>query len=102
VKKWGLTLLFIGIFSFILPLLGLQFRILNILGGRQEGSFIFIGAGVILYLASLRKGRRPPERETFPQPPLKRAEGKGKRCPVQPAEGRIRRGICSAVRAGFR
>ena len=76
-KKWGLTLLFIGIFSFILPLLGLQFRILNIFGGRQEGSFIFIGAGVILYLASLRKGRRPPEREPSPQPPLKRAEGEG-------------------------
>ena len=54
-KKWGLTLLFIGIFSFILPFLGLQFQVMNIFGGRKEVSLLFIGAGVIRYLASLSK-----------------------------------------------
>ena len=79
-KRWGLTLLFIGIFSFILPFLGLQFQVMNIFGGRKEVSLLFIGAGVIRYLASLSKGRRPPEREIPPQPPLKQAEGEEVSC----------------------
>jgi hypothetical protein len=28
-KQWGVTLIFIGLGSFVLPMIGLQFRLLN-------------------------------------------------------------------------
>ena len=53
-RKWGLALLVIGISSLILPLLGLQLRIMNLFSGGKEVSLLLIGIGAVLYLVSDR------------------------------------------------
>jgi RNA polymerase subunit RPABC4/transcription elongation factor Spt4 len=81
-RKWGLTLLFIGTVSFVLPLIGLQLRIMNIFGGRKEVSLLLIGAGAILFLASLAKSRRTPPGESSPMPRMERPETQESSCPA--------------------
>jgi hypothetical protein len=61
--SFGVLLLILGIGSFILPLLGLQFRILSIFGPNQE--IVAIGmavVGAVLVVLGLSRGRqRAPE-----------------------------------------
>ena len=59
VRGWGITLLILGIGSFILPLLGLQFRLLNLFGDATP----VLGAGLavlgaVLVGLSFRSGGR--------------------------------------------
>ena len=56
-RGWGITLLILGIGSFILPLIGLQFRLLNLFGAATS----IIGAvlaliGAVLVILSFRRG----------------------------------------------
>jgi hypothetical protein len=54
-RGWGITLLILGIGSFILPLMGLQFRLLNLFG--EATPFLGAGlavAGAVLLVLSLR------------------------------------------------
>ncbi len=49
-KQWGATLIFFGIGSFVLPLVGMQFRIFNLFGAAQPivaGGAIVVG-GILL------------------------------------------------------
>ncbi len=58
-RGWGVTLIVIGLGSYVLPLLGLQFRLINLFG---EGSgLIFAGFGVILFvIGSIRESAASP------------------------------------------
>jgi hypothetical protein len=48
-KEWGVTLIFIGLGSFLLPMIGLQFRLLNLFGGSPAaGMFVAAAGGVLL------------------------------------------------------
>ena len=56
-RGWGITLLILGIGSFILPLMNLQFRLLNVFGEATP----FLGAGLavvgaVLLVLSFRSG----------------------------------------------
>ncbi|MBM4069916.1 MAG: hypothetical protein FJ271_13335 [Planctomycetes bacterium] len=59
-RGWGITLLVLGVGSFILPLMGLQFRLLNLFGQATP----FLGGGLavlgaVLVVVSLRPGGTP-------------------------------------------
>ena len=101
-RKWGLTLLVIGIASLILPLLGLQLRIFNLFGGRKEVSLVAIGIGAVLYLASRSRDRRPAEKKAPAPSPVKRTETQESTCAacgVKNAPGDRFCGACGAVLA---
>jgi hypothetical protein len=55
--SWGGTLLILGVGSFILPLVGLQFRLLSLLGDSTPilGAMLAVAGGVLLAL-SYRSG----------------------------------------------
>jgi hypothetical protein len=58
--QWGVILLFLGIGSFILPLIGMQFRLLNIFGDDPAASaIVFIIAGAILVAIGKARQRGP-------------------------------------------
>jgi len=60
-KEWGVTLIFIGLGSFVLPMIGLQFRLLNLLGGSPAAAmFVAAVGGVLLALGFMK------ERGQFP------------------------------------
>jgi hypothetical protein len=55
-KSWGVWLLILGIGSFILPVFGLQFALLNIFGESQVLAAIgMIIVGVVLLVVSSRQ-----------------------------------------------
>jgi hypothetical protein len=54
--QWGATLVVLGIGSFVLPMVGMQFRIFDLLAPAQPGAGIGCAVvGAILLLVSLRK-----------------------------------------------
>jgi len=63
-KKWGSTLLVIGLLSFVLPIFGIQFRIINIFGDAQPIVSLFAaGLGLILILLGSFKKAKPSAEE---------------------------------------
>ena len=55
-KQWGVTLIFIGLGSFVLPMIGLQFRLLNLFGGSPAaGMFVAAVGGVLLAVGFMRE-----------------------------------------------
>jgi len=60
---WGVTILIIGIGSFLLPMMGMQFRIMAIFGegNEQMGGVILAVIGVILIVIGALKGRKSGE-----------------------------------------
>lgn len=55
-RGWGITLLILGIGSFVLPLMGLQFRLLNLFGAATPVlGAVLAAVGVVLVILSLRK-----------------------------------------------
>jgi hypothetical protein len=60
--RWGAILLFIGVGSFFLPLIGMQFQLLNLFGeGSQQPVAIIMAivGGILLFLARPRSGTAP-------------------------------------------
>ncbi len=56
-KQWGVTLIFIGLGSFVLPMIGLQFRLLNLLGGKPAAGIFIAAVGGVLLALSFMKDR---------------------------------------------
>jgi hypothetical protein len=55
-KQWGATLIFIGLGSFVLPMIGLQFRLLNLFGGSPAaGMFVAAVGGVLLAVGFMKE-----------------------------------------------
>ena len=54
-KTWGATLIVVGLGSFILPMIGLQFRLLNLFGGSPVAGLIVAGAGGFLFFLGSKK-----------------------------------------------
>jgi len=55
-KQWGVTLIFIGLGSFVLPMIGLQFRLLNLFGGSPAaGMFVAAVGGVLLAVGFMKE-----------------------------------------------
>ena len=56
-KSWGVMMMFLGAGSFLLPLIGLQFRILSIFGKSQwiVGLFLIVIGGLLLFVPSGNK-----------------------------------------------
>lgn len=51
-RGWGITFVIFGIGSFILPLMGLQFKLLSLFGEYQSiagVALLIIGIGMIIY-----------------------------------------------------
>ena len=100
-KQWGATLMFIGGVSFILPMIGFQFRLLNLFGGGPGGGiFIAIVGGVLFAIGSMKEkaqsspgpkpatsGQRPPV--TPPSQPVPQPK-------TQPKKNTIRCSGCGA------
>jgi hypothetical protein len=56
IRQWALTLMVLGLGSLILPLVGVQFQIFNLLQGAQPAAGITCaGLGALLFLLSLLK-----------------------------------------------
>ncbi len=75
-KRWGLLLVVIGVGSFILPMFGMQFRLVNLAGGDPSASgVLFIIAGAVLYLIgqALESRVRPTPRASAGVPPAQAA-----------------------------
>ena len=56
-KRWGALLIVIGIGSFILPAIGMQFQLINAFGGDSSSSgvlFIIVGA-VLFFIGQARE-----------------------------------------------
>ena len=71
-KRWGVLLIVIGIGSFILPAIGMQFRLINLAGGDPSTSgVLFIAAGAVLYFIgqALESRARPTPRPSAGVPP---------------------------------
>jgi len=64
-KQWGLYLIVIGLGSFVLPLLGLQFGLINIFGEENQtlAALGITGLGAILYVVGSIQERVAPGRE---------------------------------------
>jgi hypothetical protein len=59
-RKWGLSLLVLGAFSFILPMFGMQFRLLALFGGAQPiVAVIFMIVGVLMFMMSRDSATSP-------------------------------------------
>jgi hypothetical protein len=56
-KEWGITLIFIGLGSFVLPMIGLQFRLLNLFGGSPAAGVLVAAIGGILFAVGFMKER---------------------------------------------
>ena len=64
----------IGALSFILPRVGIQFRLISLFGNRQtEAAIAFVVIGAIMLVASMRRGKSPadPARPPAPAVPVK-------------------------------
>jgi hypothetical protein len=74
-KRWGLLLIVIGIGSFVLPAIGMQFRLINLAGGDPSTSgVLFIVAGAVLYLIGQAvEGRARPTLRPQGAPPAQAA-----------------------------
>ena len=59
-KRWGLLLIVIGLGSFILPRIGMQFRLINLTGGDpRESGVLFIIVGAVLFVIGQALESRP-------------------------------------------
>jgi hypothetical protein len=61
-KRWGALLIVMGILSFILPAIGMQFRLINLAGGDPSSSgvlFIIVG-GVLFFIGQARERMASP------------------------------------------
>lgn len=68
-SKLGATLLTMGILAFVLPLMGMQFQLLNLFGDSMGVRLGLIGVGVLLLL--LGRSEEEPETAASPgQPPM--------------------------------
>jgi uncharacterized membrane protein YgdD (TMEM256/DUF423 family) len=58
-RSWGIYLLIFGIGSFLLPLMGLQFKLLSLLGNSTPivGGVLTVAGIVLLVLSSLSPKR---------------------------------------------
>jgi uncharacterized membrane protein YgdD (TMEM256/DUF423 family) len=58
-RSWGIYLLIFGIGSFLLPMMGLQFKLLSLLGNSTPivGGVLTVAGVVLLVLASLSPKR---------------------------------------------
>ena len=56
-KGWGITFLLLGIGSFVLPMMNLQFSLISIFGEGNEAitGGVFIAIGIILFLVGARR-----------------------------------------------
>lgn len=73
-KRWGVTLLVLGVGSFILPLLGMQFRILNVFGDAQPivGIGMAVLGGALLLIGLVTGNSAPALNTTRPNLPVNR------------------------------
>jgi DNA-directed RNA polymerase subunit RPC12/RpoP len=82
-KKWGLSLLLLGLLSFILPIFGFQFRIFNIFeGGHEKFALLLAGIGIILIFIGLIKRRGVTEEGLASPPSEQPVEVRGLSCPA--------------------
>ena len=62
-RRWGTTFLVLGIGSFVLPLMGLQFALLNLFGeARPYAAGAMIVAGAVMLVQSSRAQKAAPLR----------------------------------------
>jgi hypothetical protein len=81
--RWGVILLFLGIGSFILPLIGMQFRLINIFGDDPATSaIVFIIAGAVL--VAIGKARERGPRAAAPSPAAPQAPAVPQNPPPRP------------------
>ena len=52
-KQWKVTLIFIGRASYILPMAGLQFRLLNLPGSNPAAGIFVAAVGGVLFILGL-------------------------------------------------
>jgi hypothetical protein len=73
-KRWGALLIVIGVGSFVLPAIGMQFRLINVFGGDPSSSgTLFIIAGAVLFFIgqALESRARPTPRASTGVPPAR-------------------------------
>ena len=68
-KYRGVTLMFIGLGGFILPIFGIQFRVLNPSDQGPTGKLVVAGIGLVLFVIGSKKDHAASD----PQPPTKAA-----------------------------
>jgi uncharacterized OB-fold protein len=102
-KEWGVTLIFIGLGSFVLPMIGLQFRLLNLFGGSPAAGMFVAAVGGVLLAIGLIKERSvsvavgkpqtdPKERQASPQPSVSEPQN-------QPTTTGLRCSACGTANA---
>jgi hypothetical protein len=78
-KKWGLSLLLLGLLSSILPILGFQFHIFNIFGeGQAAVALLLIGIGIVLFfVGKFKESGFTNEKEVSlsPEQPVEEVQG---------------------------
>lgn len=70
-KSWGITLMFIGAAGFLLPLIGMQFRLLSLLGDGPAGRLVVAGIGLVLFLIGSAKGQGSSKAQPVKTQPVK-------------------------------
>jgi len=74
IAQWGAGLMLIGAVSFILPRVGIQFRLISLFGNRQtEAALAFIAIGAIMFIVGMSRGKSS---AGSPQPPPPAAPAK--------------------------
>ena len=69
-KGWGVLLIFLGIGSFVLPALGMQFRLIELFGDDPRASgAMFIVVGALLYAVGSALERRSQRRAAAQRAP---------------------------------
>ena len=56
-KSWGVTFLLLGIGSFVLPMMNLQFSLISIFGEGNEmiTGGVFLAIGIVLFILGSRR-----------------------------------------------
>jgi len=69
-KNWGLTLIVIGLGSFILPIVGIQFSLISLFGEENQTlvGLGIAGLGAILYAVGSIRERLSPDQAPFAPP----------------------------------
>ena|SRR5579859_1722859 len=67
--RLGVTLLFIGVLAFVLPLMNIQFRLITLLGDRPEIRIAFAAVGALLIVIAKAKQGASARKQVLPAAP---------------------------------